>query len=174
MTSKSNIFLVGPMGAGKTTIGRQLAEALDMEFVDSDHEIEARSGATIPWIFDVEGEEGFRKRERAMIDELTQRQNIVLATGGGAVLSEANRQYLRSRGTVIYLSASIEQLLKRTERDRNRPLLQTEDPRAKLEELMQIRDPLYREVADIVLITDHSSIRKAVNRIIQLLKKASS
>ncbi len=174
MTSKTNLFLVGPMGAGKTTIGRQLAEALEMEFFDSDHEIEARSGATIPWIFDVEGEEGFRKRERTMIDELSQRQNIVMATGGGAVLSEANRQCLKSRGTVIYLSASIEQLLRRTQRDRNRPLLQTEDPRAKLEELMQIRDPLYREVADVIIKTDHNSIRSTVNKIIQLLKKAPS
>ncbi|MDX1823928.1 MAG: shikimate kinase AroK [Thiohalomonadales bacterium] len=174
MTSKTNLFLVGPMGAGKTTIGRQLAEALNMDFLDSDHEIENRSGATIPWIFDVEGEEGFRKRERAIIDELTQRQNIVLATGGGAVLSEANRQCLKSRGTVIYLSASIEQLINRTQRDRNRPLLQTEDPRARLEELMQIRDPLYREVADIIIKTDHSSIRSSVNRIIQQLKKPPS
>ena len=174
MTSKTNIFLVGPMGAGKTTIGRQLAEALNMEFLDSDHEIEARSGATIPWIFDVEGEEGFRKREQAMIEELSQRQNIVLATGGGAVLSEANRQRLKTRGTVIYLSASIEQLLKRTQRDRNRPLLQTEDPRAKLEELMRVREPLYREVADIVLQTDNSSIRHAVNQIIKQLKNAPS
>ena len=162
------------MGAGKTTIGRQLAEALNMDFLDSDHEIESRSGATIPWIFDVEGEEGFRKRERAIIDELTQRQNIVLATGGGAVLSESNRQCLKSRGTVIYLSASIEQLLNRTQRDRNRPLLQTEDPLARLEELMQIRDPLYREVADIIIKTDHSSIRSSVNRIIQQLKKPPS
>ena len=174
MNSKSNIFLVGPMGAGKTSIGRQLAEALEMEFLDSDHEIEARSGATIPWIFDVEGEEGFRKREQAMIDELSQRQNIVLATGGGAVLSETNRKYLKARGTVIYLSASIDQLLERTRRDRNRPLLQTEDPRAKLEELMQIREPLYREVADIVLETDNSSIRHTVNRIIKRLKNAPS
>jgi shikimate kinase len=174
MTSKTNLFLVGPMGAGKTTIGRQLAEALNMDFLDSDHEIESRSGATIPWIFDVEGEEGFRKRERAIIDELTQRQNIVLATGGGAVLSESNRQCLKSRGTVIYLSASIEQLLNRTQRDRNRPLLQTEDPLARLEELMQIRDPLYREVADIIIKTDHSNIRSSVNRIIQQLKKPPS
>lgn len=172
MTAKTNIFLVGPMGAGKTTIGRQLAEALDMEFLDSDHEIEARSGATIPWIFDVEGEAGFRKREQAMIEELTQRDNIVLATGGGAVLSEANRHCLKTRGTVIYLSASIEQLLQRTQRDRNRPLLQTEDPRAKLDELMQIREPLYREVADIVLETNTSNIRHAVNLLIQQLKNA--
>jgi shikimate kinase len=174
MTSKSNIFLVGPMGAGKTSIGRQLAEALGMEFHDSDHEIEARSGATIPWIFDVEGEEGFRKREQSMIDELSQRQNIVLATGGGAVLSDTNRKCLKTRGTVIYLSASIDQLLERTHRDRNRPLLQTENPRAKLEELMQIREPLYREVADIVLETDDNSIRHAVNQIIKQLKNAPS
>ena len=162
------------MGAGKTTIGRQLAEALGMEFLDSDHEIEARSGATIPWIFDVEGEEGFRKREQAMIDELSQRHNIVLATGGGAVLSEVNRKYLKTRGIVIYLSASIEQLLKRTQRDRNRPLLQTENPRARLEELMRVREPLYRDVADIVLETDNNSIRHAVNRIIKQLKNAPS
>ena len=162
------------MGAGKTSIGRQLAEALGMEFLDSDHEIEARSGATIPWIFDVEGEEGFRKREQTMIDELSQRQNIVLATGGGAVLSEANRNCLKTRGTVIYLSASIDQLLERTHRDRNRPLLQTENPRARLEELMQLREPLYREVADIVLETDDSSIRHAVNQIIKQLKNAPS
>jgi len=174
MTSKSNIFLVGPMGAGKTSIGRQLAEALGMEFLDSDHEIEARSGATIPWIFDVEGEEGFRKREQAMIDELSKRNNVVLATGGGAVLSEANRNCLKIRGTVIYLSANIEQLLERTQRDRNRPLLQTENPRAKLEELMQIREPMYREVADIVLETDDNSIRHAVNQIIKQLKNAPS
>lgn len=174
MTSKPNIFLVGPMGAGKTSIGRQLAEALGMEFLDSDHEIEARSGATIPWIFDVEGEDGFRKREQTMIDELSQRQSIVLATGGGAVLSEANRKHLKTRGTVIYLSASIDLLLERTQRDRNRPLLQTENPRARLEELMQIREPLYREVADIVLETDDSSIRHTVNRIIKQLKNAPS
>ena len=174
MTSKPNIFLVGPMGAGKTSIGRQLADALGMEFFDSDHEIEARSGATIPWIFDVEGEEGFRRREQTMIDELSQRQNIVLATGGGAVLSEANRNYLKTRGTVIYLSASINLLLERTQRDRNRPLLQTENPRARLEELMQNREPLYREVADIVLETGDNSIRHTVNRIIKQLKNAPS
>jgi len=174
MTAKPNIFLVGPMGAGKTSIGRQLAEALGMEFLDSDHEIEARSGATIPWIFDVEGEEGFRKREQAMIDELSQRKNVVLATGGGAVVSEVTRDCLKARGTVIYLSASIDLLLERTQRDRNRPLLQTENPRAKLEELMQVREPLYREVADIVLETDDSSIRHTVNRIIKQLKNAPS
>ncbi|MCG6934326.1 MAG: shikimate kinase AroK [Proteobacteria bacterium] len=170
MKNQSNVFLVGPMGAGKTTIGRQLADALGMEFVDSDHEIEARTGASIPWIFDVEGEAGFRKRESAVIDDLTQRHNIVLATGGGAVLDKANRDYLRNRGKVIYLAADVEQLLQRTRHDRNRPLLQTDNPRTRLEELMQIRDPLYREVADIVLQTGQSSVRHAVDRIIRALK----
>lgn len=174
MSVHGNIFLVGPMGAGKTTIGRQLADALGMEFVDSDQEIEARTGASIPWIFDVEGEAGFRKREQAVIDELTQRRNIVLATGGGAVLSPENRRHLQSRGTVIYLAANIDQLLDRTRRDRNRPLLQTADPRARLEELLRQREPLYREVADIVLPTDHSNIRQAVNKIIKLLKTGAS
>jgi shikimate kinase len=174
MSTHGNIFLVGPMGAGKTSIGRQLAETLGMEFVDSDHEIEARTGASIPWIFDVEGEAGFRKREQAVIDELTQRKNIVLATGGGAVLSPENRKHLKSRGTVIYLAASVDQLLERTRRDRNRPLLQTDDPRARLEALMREREPLYREVADIILPTDHSNIRQSVNKIIKLLKAADS
>ena len=171
MKKTANIFLVGPMGAGKTTIGRQLAAALGKEFVDSDHEIEARTGASIPWIFDVEGEEGFRRREAVVIDELTRRQNIVLATGGGAVLDETNRRHLRNRGTVIYLAADVDHLLQRTRHDRNRPLLQTDDPRARLEELMRIRDPLYREVADIVLQTDQSSVRHAVERINRALKK---
>ncbi|MCG6886783.1 MAG: shikimate kinase AroK [Proteobacteria bacterium] len=170
MKNQSNVFLVGPMGAGKTTIGRQLADALGMEFVDSDHEIEARTGASIPWIFDVEGEAGFRKRESAVIDDLTQRHNIVLATGGGAVLDKTNRDHLRNRGKVIYLAADVEQLLQRTRHDRNRPLLQTDDPRARLEELMRIRDPLYREVADIVLQTGQSSVRHAVDRIFRALK----
>jgi shikimate kinase len=141
-----------------------------MEFVDSDHEIEARTGASIPWIFDVEGEAGFRKRESAVIDDLTQRHNIVLATGGGAVLDKTNRDHLRNRGKVIYLAADVEQLLQRTRHDRNRPLLQTDDPRARLEELMRIRDPLYREVADIVLQTGQSSVRHAVDRIFRALK----
>jgi len=171
MPAKPNIFLVGPMGAGKTTIGRQLAETLKMDFVDSDHEIEARTGANIPLIFDLEGEEGFRKRESAMIDELTQRENIVLATGGGAVLAPDNRQCLRSRGQVVYLCASLEQLLARTRRDRNRPLLQTDDPRAMLETLMKQREPLYREVADLVINTETSNVRHAVNQIVAAVTK---
>ncbi len=159
------------MGAGKSTIGRQLSNALKREFKDSDHEIVARTGASIPLIFEIEGEEGFRKREAAMIDELTQLEGIVLATGGGAVLREENRNHLSERGVVIYLYASVEQLFERTSRDRNRPLLQTENPRQKLEELMEQRDPLYREVADMVVHTDDRSIRSVVKEILVRLKQ---
>lgn len=158
------------MGAGKTTIGRQLAAALHLEFVDSDHEIEARTGVDIPTIFDIEGEEGFRKREAAVIDELTQRDGIVLATGGGAVLREENRQHLTSRGLVVYLYATLDRLLERTHRDKNRPLLQTEDPRAKLTELMESRDPLYRQVADIVYDTGADSVGQAARDLVQLVR----
>ena len=165
-----NIFLVGPMGVGKTSIGRRLAEETGLTFVDSDHEIEARTGVNIPLIFDIEGEEGFRKRECAVIDELTQREGLVLATGGGAILNDTNRNHLRERGTVIYLHADSEVLYQRTAKDRNRPLLQTEDPHARIEELMQKRDPLYREVADMVVETGHQNISKVVNEIVKQLK----
>ncbi|MCW8918263.1 MAG: shikimate kinase AroK [Gammaproteobacteria bacterium] len=167
----SAIILVGPMGSGKSTIGRQLATALKKEFRDSDHEIVARTGASIPLIFEIEGEEGFRKREAAMLDELTQLDGIVLATGGGAVLREENRQHLAQRGVVIYLYASVEQLFERTARDRNRPLLQTENPRQKLQQLMEQRDPLYREVADMVVHTDDRSIRSVVKEILVRLRQ---
>jgi len=161
-----NIFLVGPMGAGKTTIGRQLAKSLGMEFLDSDHEIEQRTGADIPLIFDLEGEAGFRHREQAVIDELTQRTGVVLATGGGAVLSAENRVHLSRRGRVIYLHASVDQLVTRTARDRNRPLLQTDDPHARLESLMAVRDPLYREVADLIIETGGRTVRQVVKQIL--------
>lgn len=163
-----NIFFVGPMGAGKTTIGRQLARSLGRDFFDSDKEIESRTGADIPLIFELEGEAGFRARERSMIDELTSQSDIVLATGGGAILDPDNRKYLAGRGFVIYLSAPIEQLFQRTSRDTRRPLLQTENPRQKLEELLAVRDPLYREVADLVLITDNKPVRNVTT---QLLKQ---
>lgn len=170
----TSLFLVGPMGAGKTTIGRQLANVLQREFKDSDHEIVRRTGASIPLIFDIEGEEGFRKRERDVIADLTAEKNLVLATGGGAVLMEENRKYLHERGIVIYLFASIDQLLKRTARDRNRPLLQTADPRAKLEELMRARDPLYRDVADMVLYTDDRSVRSVVKEVLIRLEELAT
>lgn len=167
---RGNVFLVGPMGAGKTTIGRQLSELLRLEFVDSDHEIEARTGANIPWIFDVEGEDGFRAREESVIDELTQRQGIVLATGGGVVMREANRQHLHDRGVVIYLQTPVAVQLERTSRDRNRPLLRTPDPRRRLTELMLMRDPLYREAAHIVMPTDGGSARDVAMRILHALE----
>ncbi len=169
MLGKRNVILVGPMGAGKSTIGRQLAGILNYDFYDSDHEIEARTGADIPWIFDVEGEEGFRKREAAMIDELTQLDGIVLATGGGAVTRDENRSNLTSRGVVVYLKTSVEQQLERTARDRNRPLLQTEEPRKVLTELMRVRDPLYEEVADIVVNTGEGGVREVAQKIASLV-----
>ena len=171
--SRSNIILVGPMGAGKTTIGRQLAKATGKAFVDSDQEIENRTGASIPWIFDVEGEEGFRRRERDMLTELTDRDDTVIATGGGAILSPETRKLMRKRGMVIYLRASVDQILRRTARDRNRPLLQTEDPRARLEALMAERDPLYREVADLTLDTDERSVRSVVRESLDRLEDLS-
>jgi len=153
----ANVFFVGLMGAGKTTVGRAVARRLNRLFVDSDHEIESRTGARIPVIFDLEGEAGFRAREAQAINELTRRKGIVLATGGGAVMRAENRQALAARGVVVYLRAQVHDLWMRTRRDRNRPLLQTEDPRAKLEALYAARDPLYREIADLVIDTTNTS-----------------
>lgn len=169
MTVCSNIFLVGPMGAGKTTIGRHLAEMLSWSFLDSDHEIELRTGATIPWIFDVEGEQGFRRREESMIAELTSLKHIVLATGGGAVLKANNRHHLHHRGTVIYLETPVSMQLERTAHDKNRPLLQTQDPQQKLTELLKIRDPLYREVAHLIMPTTSGCARDLAQSIIHAL-----
>lgn len=169
MAVSGNIFLIGLMGAGKTTIGRQLAQSLGKNFLDSDHEIEARTGVNIPLIFELEGEDGFREREAIVIDELTKRENIVLATGGGVVLREKNRQNLKQRGTVIYLQASVDQLLERTRKDKNRPLLQTADPRARLNSLLDEREPLYLELADLVITTGQGSIRSVVEKIIRKL-----
>jgi shikimate kinase len=166
-----SIFLVGPMGAGKSTIGRQLASALHLEFKDCDHELVRQTGASIPLIFEIEGEEGFRKRESAMLDQLTSEPVQVMATGGGAVLAEDNRKYLMSRGIVIYLYASIDQLFQRTSKDKNRPLLQTEDPRGRLQQLMDERDPLYREVADMIIHTEDRSVRSVVKEIVARLKQ---
>ena len=152
-----NIFLVGLMGAGKTTIGKLLAKHLHKTFVDSDHEIEKRTGVNIPLIFELEGEAGFRTREAAIITEFTGMENIVLATGGGAVLDPQNRERLAANGTVVYLRAKVRDLWQRTRHDKNRPLLQTADPQAKLNELFLSRDPLYREIADIVIDTGEQS-----------------
>jgi len=165
----NNIFLVGLMGAGKTTIGRLLARRLDMTFIDSDHEIEARTGATIPWIFEIEGEASFRRREADVIRELTAQKGIVLATGGGAVLNPASRTLLAERGTVVYLRASVSSILQRTAHDKNRPLLQTADPRRKLEDLTAQREPLYREIADMVIDTGRPNVQSMVQTILDQL-----
>ena len=170
MINKQNIFLIGPMGAGKTTMGRQIARRLNMDFEDSDHAIEAHTGVDIPLIFEKEGEEGFRKRESAIIDELTQRSQLVLATGGGAILAKENRQNLKNRGLVIYLHSDIKHLLERVGHDKNRPLLQTPDPAATFREIMKIREPLYRETADIIINTGQQSIRAVINVMLDKIK----
>lgn len=164
-----SIFLIGPMGAGKSTVGRLLAEKLQYEFIDSDHVIEAKTGATIPMIFDIEGEEGFRLRESNAIDELTQQNAVILATGGGAVLKEDNRRNLRSRGFVVYLKSSVESLVARTKHDRNRPLLQAENPGQVLQDLMDERGPLYEETADLVIQTEETSVHRVVKQILSAL-----
>lgn len=169
MAEKRNIFLIGPMGAGKSTIGRQLAQTLGMEFLDSDSIIEERAGADIDWIFDVEGEAGFRKREERILNELTQNYGIVLSTGGGSILSKDNRNVLSARGIVIYLETTVDKQFERTQRDKKRPLLQTEDPRKTLEELAAIRNPLYEEIADITIHTDEQSAKVVANQIIDMM-----
>nr|WP_281074651.1 shikimate kinase AroK [Pseudomonas sp. BP8] len=165
------MILVGPMGAGKSTIGRLLAKELRLLFKDSDKEIELRSGANIPWIFDKEGEPGFRDREEAMIAELCELDGVVVATGGGAVMREANRRALYAGGRVIYLHASVEQQVGRTARDRNRPLLRTANPEATLRALLESRDPLYREIADVVVETDERPPRMVVLDILERLEQ---
>lgn len=166
-----NIYLVGPMGAGKTTVGRYLAELLNRSFVDSDHEIEIRTGANIPWIFDKEGEAGFRLREKMVIADLTQKKGIVLATGGGAVTQQENRENLHQRGIVIYLYTPVELQLIRTHRDRNRPLLQVSHPEQKLRELLAQRDPLYREIAHFVIETNQGAARDLAQKILHLIRE---
>lgn len=158
------------MGAGKSTIGRLLAKELRLPFKDSDKEIEQRTGADIPWIFDVEGERGFRDREQSMLQELCLADGVVVATGGGAVLRPANREALRAGGRVVYLHTSVEQQIDRTSRDRNRPLLRTADPGRVLRDLMAIRDPLYREIADIIIETDERPPRLVVQEILERLQ----
>lgn len=162
---EGNIILVGLMGAGKTSVGKALARILSKRFLDSDHEIERATGVKIPVIFEFEGEAGFRTRESKMLAELVRLENIVLATGGGAVLSKDNRDLLRVAGTVIYLRAPVRSLVKRTRRDRNRPLLQVADPAAKLTALYEQRDPLYREIAHLVVDTGDQSVRVLAGQI---------
>ncbi len=169
----SNIFLVGLMGSGKTTVGRALAKQLNKRFVDSDHEIEARTGVSIPVIFEIEGEASFRQREADVIRDLTAQDGIILATGGGAILNEQSRQYLHERGTVVYLRAAINSILQRTRYDKNRPLLRTPDPRKKLEELAEQREPLYQEIAHLVIDTGRPNVQFLTQSILTQLQHIS-
>ena len=170
MDVPSNIFLIGPMGAGKSTIARQLAATLDKEFVDADRELEAHTGVGIPLIFEYEGEAGFRERESQLLAELVMREGIVLATGGGVVLSARNRAHLAGRGLVVYLDAPVDLLVARVSRDRNRPLMQTGDPKSTMQEIMRVRDPLYREAADVVVHSAHRSGRFVIREILKRIE----
>jgi len=164
-----NIFLVGLMGAGKTSVGKVLARRFNKIFYDSDQEIERSTGVKIPLIFEIEGESGFRNRESRLLEELVRRRNIVLATGGGAVLSAQNRRLLADHGTVVYLRAAVSDLWQRTRHDKNRPLLQTADPQGRLQELFEQRDPFYREIADIIIDTGNQGLGSLAHRIEQKL-----
>lgn len=166
-----NLYLVGPMGAGKSTIGKNLARELKLEFFDADQEIEKRTGADIGWIFDVEGEDGFRVREAKVIDDLTQMQGIVLATGGGAILTPENRKHLSARGTVVYLYTTVEQQIERTLRDKRRPLLQTDDKEETLKDLMIEREHLYAEIADMTVSTDQRTVKSVAQEVMRLLEQ---
>ncbi|PKI17302.1 shikimate kinase AroK [Colwellia sp. 12G3] len=170
MAEKRNIFLIGPMGAGKSTIGREIADRLHLEFFDSDQEIERRTGADIAWVFDLEGEEGFRRREETVIEDLSEKHGIVLATGGGSVISTNVRNHLSARGIVVYLETTIDKQVARTQRDRRRPLLQTsEEPRTVLENLAVERNPFYEDIADIIVQTDDQSAKVVAHKIIERL-----
>ncbi len=166
MNQPKNIFLIGPMGAGKSAVGRQLARALHLSFMDSDDEIEARTGVDIPFIFEKEGEEGFRKREAAAIDDLSKMDGVVLATGGGAIGDPESRSRLGGRGFVVYLYTSVDQQVARTNRGRERPLLENGDRREILEALLKERDPMYREIADLVVDTDGRKVHSVAKEII--------
>ena len=171
MKATPNVFLVGPMGAGKSTIGRLLAAELRLEFKDTDKEIEDRSGVDIPWIFDMEGEQGFRDRESAVLHELSKLDHVLLATGGGIITRPDNRNILSSSGRVVYLMTSIDEQVRRTNRDKKRPLIQTGNPRQVLTELMEIRHPLYQEVADFIFDTDSHSPKYVATELAKLLNE---
>jgi len=167
MKHPRNIFLIGPMGAGKSAVGRYLARTLHLSFVDSDDEIESRTGVDIPFIFEKEGEEGFRKREATVIDDLSKMDGVVLATGGGAVINADSRSRLGGRGFVVYLYTTVDQQVARTQKGRERPLLESSDPRTTLQALLDARDPMYREIADIVVETDGRKVKSVANEIIE-------
>jgi len=169
MRHPQNIFLIGPMGAGKSAVGRQLAKLLHLSFVDSDDEIETRTGVDIPFIFEKEGEDGFRKREAKVIDDLSAMESVVLATGGGAVADPQNRSRLGARGFVVYLYTTVDQQLARTQKGRERPMLANGDSRNILEDLMAVRDPMYREIADLTVETDGRKVKAVANEILERL-----
>lgn len=173
MAEKRNIFLIGPIGAGKSTVGKQLAQQLNIDFFDSDQEIERRTGVDIGWIFDLEGEQGFRNREKKIIDELTQKQGIILATGGGCIKIPEVRKRLSARGIVVYLKTTIEKQILRTKKDKTRPLLCKKNQSIKeiLEKLSQERNPLYQEIADITIHSNEYSAKIVANQIIKLLNE---
>jgi shikimate kinase len=173
MKMPGNIFLVGPMGAGKSTVGRYLATSLNKDFWDSDHVIEERTGVGIPVIFDLEGELGFRTREQKIIQELSEKTNIVLATGGGVILCPENRKYLRANGCVVYLRCPVDRQLERTMHDKNRPLLQTANPREKLQLLFDQRDPLYEKTADIIIDTGKYSVKYIAGLVTKMIEERS-
>jgi len=170
----TSIYLIGPMGAGKSTLGRHLSQVLDIPFYDSDKVIVERTGADIPWIFDMEGEEGFRRREEEVIDELTQKHTIILATGGGAITRAVNRERLSQRGRVFYLWTPVHVQLARTRHDKNRPLLQTENPELVLEKLMQERHPLYESTAHHTISTAAGNLNQVTEKLLACLKDGSS
>jgi shikimate kinase len=174
MFGSSNIFLVGPMGSGKTAVGKRVSRLLDYPFIDSDQELELRTGVDIPLIFEREGEPGFRRRERELIAELSARDHIVLATGGGAVLDPDNRRFIAERGWVVYLETSIALQVERAGRTRHRPLLQGTDPKVRLEQLMLIREPLYRDVADFSISTTRRGVGQVAERIVAAFQVAAA
>ena len=170
VSAASNVYLIGPMGSGKTTIGQRVAKHLGLEFFDCDHELEAQTGASVSLIFDVEGEAGFRERETRMLDQLTRRKGVLVATGGGVVLRKRNRELLRRNGLVVYMSTSVAQQLRRLNRDRTRPLLQTPDRRERLAQLAAQRNPLYEEVADIVFPSQSRSLDTTAKALSDLIR----
>jgi len=169
MKHPKNLFLIGPMGAGKSAVGRQLARMLHLSFMDSDDEIESRTGVDISFIFEKEGEDGFRKRESKAIDDLSAMEGVILATGGGAIIDPKNRSHLGARGFVVYLYTTVEQQLARTQRGRERPLLESGDRQQILTDLMAERDPLYREIADLTVETDGRKVKAVANEIMERL-----
>lgn len=173
MRNTRNIYLIGPMGAGKSTVGRLLAKTLDIMFVDSDREIEQRAGVSIPTIFEYEGEAGFRRREAEVLADLTQLDGIVMATGGGSIMREENRICLHHRGFVVYLQCSVDKQMERTGKDPNRPLLQTENPREKLRELFRTREPYYKALADFIVDTGQCTSRIAIRQILRAYQRTN-